>query len=131
LADASDAYMAFKVWADLEDGYDGLFYGASLNGTNFYGSSVTGDTGGWSDRTLDLTNVYTLGDLTGRSQVWVAFVLDSDYALAYPEGAYVDDVVLNKYVGANAAAARPLPVGTPAPGSQDVTEQPAMMTINR
>jgi hypothetical protein len=70
--------------------------GASVNGTNFYGSSISGDSGGWNAQNFDLTNVYTLGNLTGSSTIWIAFVFSSDDSITYPEGAYVDNVVLRK-----------------------------------
>jgi hypothetical protein len=47
-------------------------------------------------QTFDLTEVYTLGSLLGRPQVWIAFVFSSDTSVTYPEGAYVDDIVLRK-----------------------------------
>jgi len=39
-----------------------------------------------------------LGNLCGESQVWIAFIFTSDFMTGY-EGAFVDDVVLRKYVG--------------------------------
>ena len=70
--------------------------GASIDGTDFYGLSVSGDTGGWGSGNLDLTDVPDLGNLLGQPSVWIAFVFTSDISIAYPEGAYVDDIVLRK-----------------------------------
>ena len=53
---------------------------------------------------LDLADVPQKGNLTGRSQVWIAFALISDGSVTYPEGALVDDVVLRKWVGPTAQA---------------------------
>jgi len=47
---------------------------------------------------LDLTDVPTLGNLMGQTQVWIAMVFLSDFSNNYPEGAYVDDIVLRKHV---------------------------------
>ncbi len=99
LSSASDAELIFWYWHFTETVYDKLFWGASINGTNFYGVSSSGDSGGWNERNFDLTNVYYLGDLTGRPQVWIAFVFTSDLNLTYPEGVYLDDIVLRKAAG--------------------------------
>ena len=66
--------LKFKLWLYTELQNDTVFYGASTNGTNFYGYAVSGSTQGWTDKSLDLANVPTLGNLLGRSQVWVALV---------------------------------------------------------
>jgi pimeloyl-ACP methyl ester carboxylesterase len=95
LSAAADAELLFHYWNQSEQGYDYLFWGASVNGTSFYGSSVSGDSGGWQAENFDLTNVYTLGDLTGQSAVWIAFVFISDSSIT-DKGAFVDDIVLRK-----------------------------------
>lgn len=52
----------------------------------------------WVARTLDLANVPTLGNLIGQSNVWIAFVWNSDGSITLPQGAFVDDIVLSKYL---------------------------------
>ncbi len=96
LVGATDAELAFQSWFNTEVSYDRLFWGASLNGNNFYGVSVDGSSGSWVPQTFDLTDVYTLGNLLGQSQVWIAFVFSSDASVTYPEGAYVDEILLRK-----------------------------------
>jgi len=59
---------------------------------------------------FDLTNVYELGNLTGQPEVWIAFVFTSDSFVTYPEGAYVDDIVLRKVTG---EPTTPTPTSTP------------------
>jgi hypothetical protein len=103
LADASDAELTFKLWLDVEYDYDLVFRGASIDDYSYYGWSTTGYSAGWVDSELDLTNVPTLGDLTGEPNVWIALVFFSDFSTVRPEGAYVDDVLLRKYVGTMAA----------------------------
>ena len=102
LVNATDAEMLFDYWVKSELNYDRLFVGASIDGNNFYGSSVSGDTGGWGSGNLDLTNVYTLGNLLGQPSVWIAFIFATDYSVTYPEGAYVDNIVLHKRTGSMA-----------------------------
>lgn len=48
------------------------------------------------DRVFDLSNVYRLGNLLGRPQVWVELWFFSDASVNYPEGAYVDNIILRK-----------------------------------
>jgi serine protease AprX len=103
LADAGDAELTFKLWLDVEYDYDVVFRGASIDGYVYYGWSATGYSAGWVDSELDLTMVPTLGDLTGEPDVWIALVFFSDSSTAKPEGAYVDDILLHKYVGTTAA----------------------------
>jgi hypothetical protein len=71
----------------------------STNGSDFTGLGISGDSEGWVAETLDLADVPELGDVTGWSQVWIALAFVTDYSITEPEGAYVDDIVLRKYVG--------------------------------
>jgi len=98
LTDATAGDLAFKLWLNSELDYDGVFYGASVDGNSFHGPLITGNSEGWIDRMLDLTDVPTLGNLMGQPQVWIAMVFLSDFSNNYPEGAYVDDIVLRKHV---------------------------------
>jgi hypothetical protein len=75
----------------------------SLNGQNFYGYGYSGNSQGWKDNSIDLTNVPTLGDVCGYSQVWIAFMFESDSSIAY-EGAYVDEVLVSGSAGGGASS---------------------------
>jgi hypothetical protein len=97
LADATDAEMFYSFWTNTEDEFDYLFVGASTDGSNFSGYNWWGDRS-WTDDAFDLTDVYQLGDLTGEPEVWIGFLFWSDESVTYPEGAYVDDIELRKYV---------------------------------
>ncbi|PKO12750.1 MAG: hypothetical protein CVU39_22550 [Chloroflexi bacterium HGW-Chloroflexi-10] len=99
LADATDAEFSFMYWLNSESSFDILFAAASINGINFYGGYNSGIYD-WTERIFDLTDVHTLGDLTGQSQVWVMVAFQSDESVQYPEGAYIDNFELRKYVGA-------------------------------
>ena len=99
LVGAQDARVDLQAWVDTEFDHDQLAILASINGTNFYGNvwsgdwaSVSGGTG-WMNIAFDLKRVYTLGDLRGQPNVWVAVVFVSDGSIG-DEGVYVDDVVV-------------------------------------
>lgn len=94
LEDAARAELQFKLWLYTELENDYVFYGASVDGKHFSGYAISGNTQGWTDESLDLANVPMLGNLLGRSQVWVTLVFSSNVSIAYPEGGYVDNVVL-------------------------------------
>ncbi len=96
LVNATAAELNYKLWINSEPGYDILCRTASIDGINFSGNCSAGNSAGWIDETLDLSNVYTLGDLRGQSQVWVAIIFESDYIVNYPEGAYVDNIVVRR-----------------------------------
>jgi hypothetical protein len=91
----SSGEISAYIWRNITgSGQDfvGLF--ASVNGTDFWGSTWCGGIyPSWYRKTLDLTNVYTLGNIMNRSQVWVAVWFRSDSS-GTSEGAYVDDITI-------------------------------------
>ncbi len=102
LADASAARAELRLWSETERPdipYDYVFWGASINGVNYNGQRLTANTG-WSLRELDFGNVPTLGDLTGQPNVWFAVVFNSDSTVNNFEGAYVDNILIEKQVSA-------------------------------
>ena len=98
LADATAADLTFKLWLNLEPGDDYFSWSASIDGSEFFGYAALGTSGDWVEKTLDLTDVPTLGNLMGQPQVWIALDFISDASGNAAEGAYVDDIVLQKYV---------------------------------
>ncbi len=99
LADATAAELIFDWWSDTEMEYDVFFWGASVDGENYYGQLVSGDWSQWTtDEVLDLSDVFQLGDLVGEDEVWIAFVFDSDSSVT-ARGSFVDNVLLRKYMG--------------------------------
>ena len=105
LSDANDAKFEFYYWIVSESGFDKLYWGASLDGTNFGGYSTSGNSQGWAYESLDLKTVPIGGtptNLMGNSQVWIAVAFWSDGSTQY-EGAYVDDLLLSKNVGSSVA----------------------------
>jgi len=104
LSGATAGDLEFKLWLKSESSYDEVCRFASINGTDFYGACTSGNSNGWIDRVLDLASVYTLGNLMGQPNVWVALVFSSDGSVSYPEGGHVDDIVLRKYTAASCPA---------------------------
>jgi hypothetical protein len=130
LTGATDAELLFDYWLKSELNFDDLFVGASINGTNFYGSAVSGDSSGWRSETFDLTAVPTIGNMVGRSSVWIAFVFRSDLSVTYPEGAYVDNIVLRKLTGSLDALTTPVAVSCEVVRSGDYAKDPcAALTV--
>lgn len=127
LTDAIDAELLFQWWLNTEDGFDELFVGASINGTNFYGSSA-GGVYDWSAGNFDLTNVYTLGDLTGEPQVWISFVFYSNSTTNMAEGVYVDDIVLHKEVIDDTSTPTDTPTDTPTSTASPTSSATATST---
>jgi len=96
LVGATDARLDFYRWLRTEQDYDYLYWMASVNDSNYYGYQVSGNAQTWTSQYFDLKTVPTLGNLCGQTQVWIAFAFASDDINQY-EGAYVDDVLLQKY----------------------------------
>ena len=100
LSNATDAELLFSYWNNSESDYDYFKVFASVDNSNFYGWRVSGNSNGWVSASFDLTDVYVLGNLLGQSQVWIAFNFISDGSTT-AEGAFVDDIVLRKYLYSN------------------------------
>lgn len=96
LADAAAADLTFRLWLNSMSEQDQMFWGAALNGEDFWGFFLSGNSNGWKDFSLDLRYVPSLGNLTGKPQVWIVLAFVSDPSGSLPEGAYVDDVLLRK-----------------------------------
>ena len=93
LTNYTAATLSFKMFCVTEADKDLLEAWVSLDDQNFYGKGFSGGYSGWTDQSLDLTNVFTLGNVTGKSKVYIAFVFRSNPSVVY-EGGYVDEVRL-------------------------------------
>ncbi|MEM9557939.1 MAG: VWA domain-containing protein [Acidobacteriota bacterium] len=93
LSSFSTGTLDFDLWLETEPGFDFFRVGASIDGTNFTTFGSDQDTNGFVRISLDLTDWGNLGDLTSRSQVFFAFIYQTDGSVTR-EGAYVDNVVL-------------------------------------
>jgi hypothetical protein len=116
LANANAAELSFQRWQRTQLDHDYLQWLASVDGDSFYGWQTSENSSGWASVTFDLSAVPTLGNLCGRSQVWVAFRMLSDAATS-DQGPFVDGILLRKHVGAALADA---PGSTSAPGWEPV-----------
>lgn len=96
LSEASYAEMAFAYWNQSELNYDSLFWGASLDNDTFYGTRVSGDSGGWKNEIFSFAEVPELGDITGQRAVWICFVFESDTSVV-DDGPYLDDIKIMRY----------------------------------
>ena len=123
LAGVARAELQFKLWLYTELENDYVFYSASVDGEHFHGYAISGNTQGWTDKSLDLANVPALGNLLGRPQVWVVVGFYSNGSVSYAEGGYVDDVVLRQCY-------RECPSGSSAAvsGSEQIREVPIAVT---
>jgi C1A family cysteine protease len=108
LTDASDAELNFYWWYDTELEYDDVSCIALVDESNYVYCWGTGDSQGWESQSLDL------GSLCGQLEVWLAFVFTSDATITN-KGAFVDDVVLRKYV--SAANSPPNTPSSPSPAN--------------
>ncbi|MCI0514001.1 T9SS type A sorting domain-containing protein, partial [candidate division KSB1 bacterium] len=85
------------LWNLSEINYDWFFWGVSIDGTNYYGWRTSGNSSGWVAKTLNLTSVPTLGNVCGKSQVWICFVFTSDGS-GTNKGSFIDDIELRTYL---------------------------------
>ena len=99
LVGATRAEIKMKIWINMEPFYDTLCLYVSKDGRNFRGQCASGQTSGWADWTLDLSNIGSLGSLLGQPQVWMAIRFVADETVSKGEGAYVDDIVVRKCIG--------------------------------
>jgi hypothetical protein len=119
------AELRFNFQLNSEPDFDELLVMASVNGTNFFGNTYSGQIAPRTE-TLDLTDVSGLGNLLGQAQVWIAFLFTSDFSITFPEGAQVDDVVIR---AAAPAANQPPQVTVTAPAGGETWPVGAQRTI--
>jgi serine protease len=129
LSDAYQAELRYMLWLNSESGFDGVCRMASIDGNTFYGSCSAGYSNGWVEQTLDLSNVYTLGDLRGRPNVWILIYFSSDSSINYSYGALVDNVVVRKCTSAGGCAASGSAGASAEPSG--LVETPMMLELKR
>ena len=119
LSGATAAELTFRLWLNSAQSRDKLCRLASVDGVNFRGTCSSGDSEGWIDKMLDLSNVYELGSLMGQPRVWVALLFSSEVGNR-PEGAYVDNVVLRKCMQLSCAGLSYMQIDTARERTVDV-----------
>lgn len=114
LSDALTATLSFDRWLWSSAG-DTFSWGASIDGTNFHGISVTDSfSTTWDTEVMDLSVVPILGDLRGEAEVWIRFVWQTDNFAEAFKGVFVDNVIIAKEVS-------PIATNTPVAPSPTVT----------
>ena len=100
LSDATDATLEFQYFNSSEQDFDYFKWFASTNGSNFFGYQVSGYSSNYQFTTInfDLKSIPTLGNVTGNSNVYIAFLFESDSTVVDFEGAFVDSISLRKFV---------------------------------
>lgn len=100
LSGAKAARVNFLAWIYTEATNDILYVGLSTDDVNYNGYNLSGnwqatsaDANGWVDFSFDVEDL--LGSLDSVSQIYVAFVFQSNSATQY-EGVYVDKVTVEK-----------------------------------
>ncbi len=101
LSETTAGTLTFDLWLRTEPYQDVFMWLVSTDGESFSGSARSTDTNDWRTVTVDLQNWGAAGNVIGESQVWIAFVYQSDRNNAF-EGAYLDSVRLTVDVGAPA-----------------------------
>jgi len=102
LSNVNFSQLKFSYWLDSEYEKDWLFCMVSIDGSNFYGIGLSGKSNyfigeiHWDEETLLLTDVQTLGDVTGQSQVWLTFIFESDDHSTTNIGAFIDNILITK-----------------------------------
>ena len=98
LSGASSAEVLFDYNNRSEESYDFFTWATSVDGVNFYGYKVSGDSEFWESEVFDLTAVPTLGDVSGAAAVWIGFTFQSDGSVTR-QGPFVDNIVFRGYFG--------------------------------
>jgi hypothetical protein len=99
LTDATDASLEFLYISDCEPSFDSFGWYASLDGSNYNGYFLSDSTSNYifQSKIFDLKTVPTLGNLTGKSGVYIAFFFQSDSTVSNYGGAIIDEIVLKKF----------------------------------
>jgi hypothetical protein len=129
LTSTSAAEFRARLWTHTENpsyAWDTVSLMASVNDYNYYGTQYYGDWN-WDEQVLDLANVYTLGNLLGQSNVWIAVIFNTDSSVTYTEGGYVDNVLLRKCPSGGSC---PPGAALPTAGANQFT-RPVEMTLPR
>ncbi len=101
----------FDYWISTEVAYDSVFVGVSIDGVNYTGDALSGDSAGWV-----LNRKVVLNEYAGVPRLYVGVQFLSDNINAGLEGAYIDNIELDAYIPSDAtvdlAVANPHVVNT-------------------
>ncbi len=82
------------LWVESEYEFDYAKMLVSTDGANYYGLGWSGNAAFWRTKALDLTNVYTLGDVSKSPNLYVMLAFQSDESESEGNGVYFDNVRL-------------------------------------
>jgi PKD repeat protein/streptogramin lyase len=99
LGETTAGTLTFDLWLRTEPYRDVFMWLVSTDGETFSGSALSTDTDGWETISADLASWGAAGSVIGETEVWIAFVYQSDHNELF-EGAYVDRVRLEVDLGA-------------------------------
>ncbi|RPI34878.1 MAG: M4 family peptidase [Chloroflexota bacterium] len=125
LSDAQAADLSYMLWLDVEScssGCDMVCRLASPDGIDWNnGYCTTGKSIGWENKILNIGNVNGDGATSylGDSSVWIALEFYSDISINYPEGGFVDNIVLRKCTTTSCTGSYG-PVDNTASGTTDI-----------
>ena len=105
LSNMSDVFVSFGLWYETEPVFDRMKFCASIDGNTYYCDYWSGYSGGWTDQ------AYWLTSYAGYSQVWLAWLFQSDFSNV-DDGPFVDEIrVWGDQVGAPPVVPTPDPAG--------------------
>jgi PKD repeat protein/sugar lactone lactonase YvrE len=105
LGETTAGTLTFDLWMQTEEFQDVFMWLVSTDGQTFNGSAKSTNTSGWQTVTTDLANWGAAGSVIGETEIWIAFVYQSDRSNLF-EGAYVDEVKLVVDLGATGEEGR-------------------------
>ena len=105
LGETTAGTLSFDLWLQTEEFQDVFMWLVSTDGQTFNGSAKSTNTSGWQTVTTDLANWGAAGSVIGETEIWIAFVYQSDRSNLF-EGAYVDEVRLEVDLGATGEEGR-------------------------
>jgi M6 family metalloprotease-like protein len=106
---ATAAQLTYHYWTNLEPWYDYLWVGVSANNSYYTEILYTGNSGGWQFEAFDINDPLRDGSISylNLPTVWVRFRLETDPSINYPEGAYLDNILLRKCTTSTCSGAPP------------------------
>jgi len=86
----ADIFVSFGLWYRTEPQFDWVYFCTSVDFVNYSCDYWSGDSGGWTDQ------AYWLTSYAGYSQVWLAWVFQSDSSIQ-DDGPFVDEIYVLGY----------------------------------
>jgi len=108
LSNMADVFVSFGLWYQTEPAWDWMYFCASVDFVNYSCDYWSGDSGGWTDQ------AYWLTSYAGYSQVWLAWVFETDATINNYDGPFVDDI----WIWGDDLSAPPPPPPTPDPAGE-------------